>query len=139
MAVRFINNLREKIAITLGKTEQESISRYRQAKLSWQKKKALRGSIRNALSVGLGVLSAGFGLKGFLMPNNFIDGGVTGISLLTNAKTGISPISPDHPDQYPFSFTGLAADQQRVQHSKHYSYFPFGFCRSRDPLSVRDQ
>ncbi|MGN6294846.1 MAG: YitT family protein [Chitinophagaceae bacterium] len=90
MAVRFINNLREKIAITLGKTEQESVSRYRQAKLSWQKKKALRGSIRNALSVGLGVLSAGFGLKGFLMPNNFIDGGVTGISLLTNAKTGIS-------------------------------------------------
>jgi len=30
----------------------------------------------------VGVLSAGFGLKGFLIPNGFIDGGVTGISLL---------------------------------------------------------
>lgn len=90
MALSFINNLRDKIAATLGKTDHESTSRYRQAKLSWQKKKAIRGSIRSALLVGLGVLSAGFGLKGFLMPNNFIDGGVTGISLLINAKTGIS-------------------------------------------------
>ena len=30
----------------------------------------------------LGVLIAGFGLKGFLIPNGFIDGGITGISLL---------------------------------------------------------
>jgi uncharacterized membrane-anchored protein YitT (DUF2179 family) len=28
-----------------------------------------------------------FCLKGFLLPNHFIDGGVTGISLLINAKT----------------------------------------------------
>lgn len=40
----------------------------------------------------LGVLSAGFGLKGFLMPNGFIDGGVTGISLLANHQTGL-PLS----------------------------------------------
>ena len=38
----------------------------------------------------MGVLSAGFGLKGFLMPNGFIDGGVMGISLLTNHETSIS-------------------------------------------------
>lgn len=37
----------------------------------------------------LGMLSAGLGLKGFLLPNGFIDGGITGISLLINAKTGI--------------------------------------------------
>lgn len=30
----------------------------------------------------IGVLCAAFGLEGFLMPNHFIDGGVTGISLL---------------------------------------------------------
>jgi len=30
----------------------------------------------------IGVFSAGFGLKGFLLPNHFIDGGATGISLL---------------------------------------------------------
>ena len=29
-----------------------------------------------------GVIIIGFGLKGFLVPNNFFDGGVTGISLL---------------------------------------------------------
>lgn len=35
-----------------------------------------------------GTLSAGLGLKGFLLPNEFIDGGVTGISLLTSEVTG---------------------------------------------------
>jgi uncharacterized membrane-anchored protein YitT (DUF2179 family) len=40
----------------------------------------------------LGVLSAGFGLKGFLIANGFIDGGVMGISLLTNTQTNI-PLS----------------------------------------------
>lgn len=41
----------------------------------------------------IGVFSAGFGLKGFLLPNKFIDGGATGISLLlenvTSLKLGI--------------------------------------------------
>jgi uncharacterized membrane-anchored protein YitT (DUF2179 family) len=32
--------------------------------------------------MALGVIIAGFGLKGFLVPNNFFDGGVTGMSLL---------------------------------------------------------
>ncbi|HYK76715.1 MAG TPA: YitT family protein [Daejeonella sp.] len=40
----------------------------------------------------LGVLLAAFGLKGFLVPNHFIDGGITGISLLTYQLTGI-PVS----------------------------------------------
>lgn len=47
---------------------------------------------RDAFLMLLGVLSAGFGLKGFLLENNFIDGGVTGISLLTNSQTDI-PLS----------------------------------------------
>ena len=37
----------------------------------------------------IGIISAGFGLKGFLLPSSFIDGGVTGISLLTSEITGI--------------------------------------------------
>jgi len=32
--------------------------------------------------IALGVLSAGFALKGFLVPNKFFDGGITGLSLL---------------------------------------------------------
>ncbi len=39
-----------------------------------------------------GIFSAGFGLKSFLLPNNFIDGGVTGISLLVSAVTNL-PLS----------------------------------------------
>ncbi len=36
----------------------------------------------------LGILSASFGLKSFLLSNDFIDGGITGISLLISAVTG---------------------------------------------------
>jgi hypothetical protein len=32
--------------------------------------------------IAIGVITAGFALKGFLVPNNFFDGGMTGISLL---------------------------------------------------------
>jgi uncharacterized membrane-anchored protein YitT (DUF2179 family) len=37
----------------------------------------------------LGVASAALGLKGFLLPNHFIDGGVMGVSLLVAFITGI--------------------------------------------------
>ncbi|WP_345108712.1 YitT family protein [Hymenobacter algoricola] len=37
-----------------------------------------------------GVFSAALGLKGFLLPNGFIDGGVTGISMLISQLTGVS-------------------------------------------------
>jgi uncharacterized membrane-anchored protein YitT (DUF2179 family) len=40
----------------------------------------------------LGVVSASFGLRGFLLPNSFVDGGVTGISLITAELTTI-PLS----------------------------------------------
>ena len=63
------------------------LSRYQQAKDSWRKQKTFRNSIRSGIYMLLGILAAGFGLRGFLMPNHFIDGGVTGISLLINAKT----------------------------------------------------
>ena len=40
------------------------------------------------LLIILGILSAGFGLKGFLLPNGFIDVGVIGISLLISGPAG---------------------------------------------------
>jgi len=43
---------------------------------------------RNAALIALGILSAGMGLKGFLLSSNFIDGGVTGISMLLAKTTG---------------------------------------------------
>lgn len=39
------------------------------------------------MSIVLGVVSAAFGLKSFLVPNCFIDGGITGISLLLDKVT----------------------------------------------------
>ena len=47
-------------------------------------------SIREFVFIFLGVLSAVFGLQSFILPADFSDGGVTGISRLTNALTGIS-------------------------------------------------
>jgi uncharacterized membrane-anchored protein YitT (DUF2179 family) len=50
----------------------------------------LEQTIKDAFLILLGVGAAGFGLKGFLLPNKFLDGGVMGISLLTNFVTGIN-------------------------------------------------
>ncbi|MDE5421178.1 YitT family protein [Ancylomarina sp. DW003] len=47
---------------------------------------------RESFFIFIGILSACFGLKGFLLPNSFIDGGVTGISLIVNELTEI-PLS----------------------------------------------
>jgi uncharacterized membrane-anchored protein YitT (DUF2179 family) len=38
----------------------------------------------------IGIFAYAFGLKGFLLPNAFVDGGATGISLLISIKTGWS-------------------------------------------------
>jgi uncharacterized membrane-anchored protein YitT (DUF2179 family) len=46
----------------------------------------------NGLFILLGILSASMGIKGFLLSSHFIDGGVTGISMLTSAVTG-TPLS----------------------------------------------
>ncbi|NDA64560.1 MAG: YitT family protein [Chitinophagia bacterium] len=48
----------------------------------------LRRNIRDGILILVGVFSAAFGLKGFLITNQFIDGGVTGISLLLSTLTG---------------------------------------------------
>ncbi|HEX9926952.1 MAG TPA: YitT family protein [Pyrinomonadaceae bacterium] len=46
----------------------------------------------NILLIILGILSAGMGLKGFLLSSRFIDGGVTGISMLLSDVVGL-PLS----------------------------------------------
>jgi uncharacterized membrane-anchored protein YitT (DUF2179 family) len=42
----------------------------------------------NAFLILLGILSAAMGLKGFLLSSNFIDGGVTGVSMLASKVSG---------------------------------------------------
>ena len=55
------------------------------------RKRLARESL-NATLIALGVFSAAMGLKGFLLSSGFIDGGVTGISMLL-AKTTGAPLS----------------------------------------------
>jgi uncharacterized membrane-anchored protein YitT (DUF2179 family) len=52
--------------------------------------KRLRRELLNAGLIAAGIASAGFGLKGFLISSNFIDGGVTGVSMLLVKMTGAS-------------------------------------------------
>lgn len=42
---------------------------------------------RDAIYLVIGILSASFGMKSFLVPNHFLDGGITGISLLIHEIT----------------------------------------------------
>lgn len=52
----------------------------------------VRQGVAQAALLLLGVFLAALGLKGFLLPNGFIDGGVTGIALLVSQLTGV-PLS----------------------------------------------
>lgn len=60
----------------------KSLSRFRAAKEFLNLKVSIKHLVRDSLFLSIGVVAAGFGLKGFLLPNSFIDGGATGISLL---------------------------------------------------------
>ena len=64
-------------------------SRYVIAKEYYKLKVTWTSNVKEGIFLILGILSAGFGLKGFLLPNEFLDGGVTGISLLVKHITGI--------------------------------------------------
>ena len=55
-------------------------------------KQSLRSYLTDAFFIVTGVTLAAFGLEGLLMPNSFIDGGVTGICLLLQEVTGV-PLS----------------------------------------------
>lgn len=74
----------------LGKKVEEPLTRYELAKGTLVVRRVIWNAIRNTILMIIGIFSAGFGLEGFLIPNGLVDGGVTGISLLTSRETGIS-------------------------------------------------
>jgi uncharacterized membrane-anchored protein YitT (DUF2179 family) len=76
----------------IGEKEEEAMSDYLVAKKAYQLKVFLLAGLKDGLFLILGFVSAGFGLKGFLMPNHFIDGGATGVSLMINTLLGV-PLS----------------------------------------------
>jgi uncharacterized membrane-anchored protein YitT (DUF2179 family) len=58
-------------------------SAYRAAKRYRELKIAARRLAKDVLFITAGIFAAAFGLKGFILHNDFIDGGATGIALLT--------------------------------------------------------
>lgn len=70
----------------------ESYSPYELAKGYKEFWITIRQYVRDIVLMTVGIFSAAFGFKGFLLTNRFIDGGATGISLLISALTHI-PIS----------------------------------------------
>ena len=66
----------------------EKFSNYEMAKAYKELLITSKALLKDATLITLGIFSAAFGLKGFLITNHFIDGGVTGISLLVSALTG---------------------------------------------------
>ncbi|MGB9771665.1 MAG: YitT family protein [Candidatus Kapaibacteriota bacterium] len=54
--------------------------------------KDIFAQVKKIIFILIGATSASFGLKSFLLPNKFIDGGITGISMLTSVLSSL-PIS----------------------------------------------
>lgn len=63
-------------------------------------------NLKDFFLISLGVFSAAFGFKGFLLSNQFIDGGATGISLLISALTKIPLYQLIIAVNLPFVFLG---------------------------------
>jgi uncharacterized membrane-anchored protein YitT (DUF2179 family) len=68
-------------------SEKPGYSPYAFAKAYREFKITVVAFLRDILLISLGIFSAAFGLRGFLIPNHFIDGGATGIALLISQLT----------------------------------------------------
>jgi uncharacterized membrane-anchored protein YitT (DUF2179 family) len=79
--------IKDAVDEALPKRDEKASSPYQKAKYLYRYRKMLSRNIKDFLLIILGIFSAGFGLEGFLLPNNFIDGGATGISLLISEVT----------------------------------------------------
>lgn len=73
----------------LNKSKDKELTRYQIAKKRRDFVVNLKRGIKDFILIGLGIICASFGFKGFLLTNNFIDGGATGISLLLSALTKV--------------------------------------------------
>jgi uncharacterized membrane-anchored protein YitT (DUF2179 family) len=94
-----MNSILQKIVISVILEPRNSLKQknkvYTRYELAYGLKKLIQTTkrlIKELLLISIGVFSAAFGFKGFLLTNHFIDGGATGISLLLSAITHI-PLS----------------------------------------------
>jgi len=80
-------NIMIDIATRKAKEQPSSTKLYKELK---ELKIEIKSFVKNSFLICVGTVSASFGLKGFLLPNSYIDGGVTGISLLVSELSGVS-------------------------------------------------
>jgi uncharacterized membrane-anchored protein YitT (DUF2179 family) len=73
----------------IRKKDDLQISRYSYAKAYLDFILLIKSNLKDAVLIVIGIFSAAFGFKGFLLTNQFIDGGATGISLLISNLTHI--------------------------------------------------
>ena len=73
-----------------GGTNRPPVSRFRTAKRYYELRVSATNLLKDILLILMGIWSAAFGLKSFLLPNLFIDGGATGIALLLSELTPLS-------------------------------------------------
>ncbi len=69
------------------KNKEKILSSYELAKGFKDLQTMIFQGIKDVILILAGILSAGFGLKSFLLPSQFIDGGATGISLMISELT----------------------------------------------------
>ncbi|MDE3234642.1 MAG: YitT family protein [Bacteroidota bacterium] len=84
-----IHKLSTFITVPANSKSAKHASKYKQAKHYRQFRLLTRITIKEVIFILLGICSAAFGLESFLLPNQFIDGGVTGISLLASELTKV--------------------------------------------------
>src|SRR5438067_2477524 len=72
-----------------SKETEKDYSSFRLAKGFLRFRMFITRLMKDIILMVLGILSAAFGLESFLLPNKFIDGGGTGISLLITDITSI--------------------------------------------------
>jgi len=91
---------------SLGLVTDGLYTNYQFAKKYRSLKILTKRALKDSLLILLGIFSAAFGLKGFLLTNHFIDGGATGISLLVAVLTKIPLYIPIILINLPFVLLG---------------------------------
>ena len=73
-----------------NKSKQEPLSPFELAKGLRELRLNVWRQVKDIILISAGIFCAGFGLKSFLLPTKFIDGGATGISLMISELTSFS-------------------------------------------------
>src|SRR6201985_2000773 len=88
----------------------------------------LKAVIKDVVYIIAGILICGFALKGFLVPNNFFDGGVTGISLLIHELYKVPIAYVIIPANIPFIIMGAFQVNSRFAWKTFAAIIGVGIC-----------